>query len=194
MIKIEEVIVVEGKYDKNALRTITDAAIIETSGFGIFKDPLKLKLLRRLADYRGVIILTDSDSAGFAIRNYLKGALPEDKVKHAYIPDIAGKEKRKRVSGKEGKLGVEGMNREALEKALKKAGVLLGSGKGSGAERQMITKADLFAAGLSGRAGSASARALLLKKLDLPEHLSSNALLDVLNIIMSREEFYAGFR
>ncbi|MCL1828616.1 MAG: DUF4093 domain-containing protein [Oscillospiraceae bacterium] len=193
MLKINEVVVVEGKYDKSVLSSLVDAVVIETSGFGIFTDPQKLKLLRRLAAERGVIILTDSDAGGFAIRNYLKGALPEDKIKHAYIPEIYGKEKRKHVFGKEGKLGVEGMPPEILTRALKNAGALITELPETVGKSEKITKTDLFDAGLSGRAGSASKRAALLRELDLPQGLSTNAMLGVLNVIMSKAEFFTRF-
>ena len=189
MIRIREVIVVEGRYDRNALSQVVDAVILETSGFGIFNDREKLSLLRRIADERGLIILTDSDGAGFVIRRYLKGALDPAKVKHAYIPDITGKEKRKSSPSKEGKLGVEGMRPEVLLDALRRAGATFCDE--AAPQKEPITKADLYAAGLSGGANSAEKRKALLKKLDLPEKLSSNALLDVLNVLWGRETFLA---
>lgn len=189
MISVKEVIVVEGRYDKNTLAQAVDAVIIEIGGFAVFSDAQKLKLLRRMAEAQGLIILTDSDGAGFVIRNYLKGALPRDKVKHAYIPDVYGREKRKSSPSKEGKLGVEGMRPEILKDALERAGATIGEAP-LGERRAMIKKSDLFSAGLSGGDGSAAARSRLLKKLDLPERLSANALLDVLNVIMTREEFF----
>ena len=124
MIRIREAIIVEGRYDKNTLAQIVDAPILETSGFGIFHDSQRLALLRRLAETRGIIVLTDSDGAGFVIRNYLRGAIDPAQVKHAYIPDVAGKERRKRTASKEGKLGVEGMRPEVLLEALRCAGDL----------------------------------------------------------------------
>lgn len=193
MIKIKEAIIVEGKYDKNTLSASVDAVIIETSGFGIYTDPQKLKLLRRMADHCGVVIMTDSDGAGFAIRNYLKSVLPENKVKHAYIPEIFGKERRKNISGKEGKLGVEGMSPGVLAQALENAGVSLTAVPERKTGDEKITKGDFFAAGLSGREGSALRRAELLNKLDLPNRLSAGALIDVLNVIMTREEFFERF-
>ncbi len=190
MLHIKEAIVVEGRYDKNTLAQIVDTVIIETSGFGIFKDGERMALLRRLAEARGLIVLTDSDGAGFVIRNHLKGAIPTDQVKHAYIPDLYGKEKRKRTCGKEGKLGVEGMRPDVLETALRRAGATFLTGVGSAQERgRPITKADLFAAGLSGGPDAAARRAALLKALDLPGHMSANALLTVLNALYSYEEF-----
>ena len=191
MIKIKQAIVVEGKYDKNTLRQIVDAPIFTTDGFGIMNNRSQLELLRNIAKKRGLIILTDSDGAGFVIRNYLKGALPKDCVYHAYIPDIYGKERRKAAPGKEGKLGVEGMNPAIIEKALLEAGVE--PDESGHTQSQPICKADLFALGLSGRADSKERRRQLLKQLRLPEHMSPNALLDVLNILYSREDFLREF-
>ena len=183
MIRIREAIIVEGRYDKNTLAQIVDAPILETSGFGIFHDSQRLALLRRLAETRGIIVLTDSDG-----RNYLRGAIDPSQVKHAYIPDIAGKERRKRTASKEGKLGVEGMRPDVLLEALRRAGATV-EGEETPAAGARITKADLYAAGLTGGADSKAARQRLLAKLDLPEHLSTNALLEVLNALMTREEF-----
>jgi ribonuclease M5 len=188
MLRIKEAIVVEGRYDKNTLSQIVDTVILETSGFGIFKDKEKLALLRRIGEKQGLILLTDSDGAGFVIRNYLKGALPQDQVKHAYIPDRYGKEKRKRAPGKEGKLGVEGMPPAVLEEALRRAGATFLDQAGDQPPRQALTKADLFALGLSGGEGSKEKRQKLLKKLGLPEHLSPNAMLPVLGALYTREE------
>ncbi len=188
MIRIREAIIVEGRYDKNTLAQIVDAPILETSGFGIFHDRQRLALLRRLAETRGIIVLTDSDGAGFVIRNYLRGAIDLSQVKHAYIPDIAGKERRKRTASKEGKLGVEGMRPDVLLEALRRAGATI-EGEETMAAGARITKADLYAAGLTGGADSKAARQRLLAQLDLPEHLSTNALLEVLNALMTREEF-----
>ena len=187
MIRIREAIIVEGRYDKNTLAQIVDAPILETSGFGIFHDRQRLALLRRLAETRGIIVLTDSDGAGFVIRNYLRGAIDPSQVKHAYIPDVAGKERRKRTASKEGKLGVEGMRPDVLL-ALRRAGATI-EGEETVAAGARITKADLYAAGLTGGADSKAARQRLLAQLDLPEHLSTNALLEVLNAFMTREEF-----
>lgn len=187
MIHVDEVIVVEGRYDKNTLSQIVDATIVETSGFGIFSDMEKLALLRKLANERGLVVLTDSDGAGFVIRNFLKGAIDPAKVKHAYIPDVPGKERRKEHASKEGKLGVEGMRPEVLLAALRRAGVAVSETK---PREDPITKADLYALGLSGGADSAERRALLLKKLGLPERLTPNALLDVLNVLYAREAFF----
>ena len=193
MHKIKEVIVVEGRYDKNTLSQIVDTVIIETGGFGVFSDKEKLELLRRMAEKRGLIILTDGDSAGFVIRNYLKGALSKEHVKHAYIPDIQGREKRKSSPSKEGKLGVEGMKPDVIITALKRAGATF-EDTGMSVSSGGITKADMYLAGLTGTQGSAAKRQALIKKLDLPEKLSPNALLDVLNVLMSRDEFIAAFR
>ena len=185
---IREVILVEGKYDKNALSQVVDATIVTTDGFGVFKDRQRLSFFRRLAAERGLILLTDSDGAGFVIRNHLKGALPKEKVKQAYIPDVAGKERRKRRPGKEGKLGVEGMDPATLLAVLRRCGATFEEEAREPAAGQAITKADLFALGLSGGSGSAERRKALTKALDLPEYLSPNALLDVLNLLTTREE------
>ncbi|MDE6108541.1 MAG: DUF4093 domain-containing protein [Oscillospiraceae bacterium] len=188
MLRIKEAIVVEGRYDKNTLSQVVDAIILETAGFGIFKDEERLHLLRRLAAERGLIVLTDSDGAGFVIRNYLKGAVDPSLVKHAYIPDRPGKEKRKRKPGKEGKLGVEGLSSQVLLEALRQGGAtFLDETEGEKPTRRPVTKADLFAAGLSGTPDAAEHRAELLKKLDLPERLSPNAMLEVLNALYGYE-------
>lgn len=188
MIKVSEVIIVEGRYDKNTLSQIIDGTIIETEGFGIFSDKQKLALFRKLAETRGLIVLTDSDGAGFVIRNFLKGAIDTKFIKHAYIPEIAGKEKRKSAPSKEGTLGVEGMSREVIETALKNAGVAFNVADGE-KHPEAITKLDLFEAGLSGGKDSNQKRQALLRKLNLPSKLSPNAMLDVLNVLMTREEF-----
>lgn len=187
---IREVIVVEGRYDKNALSQVVDATIITLGGFAVFNDREKLAFLRRLAEQRGLIVLTDSDGAGFVIRNYLKGALPRDRVKQAYIPDIPGKERRKRTPGKEGKLGVEGMRPAVLLEALRRAGATFADEETVGERRKdPITKADLFALGLTGGTDSAAKRRALLKRMDLPEHLTPNGMLEALNLLYGREEF-----
>lgn len=188
MQSVKEVIVVEGRYDKNTLRQVVDAVVIETSGFGIFNDAQKQKLLRRMAEARGLIVLTDPDGAGFVIRNFIKSCVPPERLKQAYVPDIRGKEKRKARPSREGKLGVEGMRAEILTEALRRAGATFEDAQSPRAG-QMITKADLYRLGLSGRENSARKRAELIRELDLPEHLSADALLDVLNATMSREEF-----
>ena len=187
MEKINEVIVVEGRYDKNALSQIVDAVIIETGGFAVFNNKQKQKLLRKMAEERGLIVLTDSDGAGFVIRNFIRGCVEPKYVKHAYIPDIAGKERRKKTGSKEGTLGVEGMRPEVLLNALRQAGASF-SDRADGKEK--ITKVDMFRLGLSGGTDSSRKRAELIQKLDLPAKLSADALLDILNAIMSREEFY----
>ncbi len=186
MVRIREAILVEGRYDKNTLSQIVDATILETSGFGIFKDRQRMKLLRQIAEKRGLIVFTDSDGAGFVIRNHIKSAIPAKFLKHAYIPDIPGKERRKSAPGKEGKLGVEGMTPAVILAALRKAGATL---EGEQAEpRGTITKQDLVDLGLSGGPDAAAKRLALLKKLDLPEHMSANALLQALNSLYSLEE------
>lgn len=190
MLKIKEAIVVEGRYDKNTLSQVVDATILETKGFGIFKDKAQLRLLRRAAQARGLIVLTDSDGAGFVIRNYLRGVLPPERVKHAYIPDVPGKERRKAAPGKEGKLGVEGMSPELLLEALRRAGATV-EGETAAPTRGRITKADLVELGLSGGVGSGEKRLTLLKKLGLPEHMSPNAMLQALNLLYTREELEA---
>lgn len=191
MYRVREVIVVEGRYDKNTLSQIVDATIIETAGFGIFNNAQKQKLLRTMAEARGLIVLTDSDRAGFVIRNFIKGCVDPKLVKHAYIPDVAGKERRKAAPSKEGKLGVEGMRPQVLLDALIRAGATIDGADALDTHGGRITKADMFARGLSGGTGSREKRAALIKKLDLPEKLTADALLDVLNATMSREGFYA---
>ena len=188
MLRVNEVIVVEGRYDKNSLSQVVDATIIETSGFGIFNDKQKQKLLRTMAEAKGLVVLTDSDGAGFVIRNFIKSCVDPKLVKHAYIPDVYGKERRKDKASKEGKLGVEGMKPEILLECLVRAGVAVNDSENS-LERQPISKADMYAKGLSGKAGSKELRLKLIKQLDLPEHISADALLDILNATMSREEF-----
>lgn len=187
-LRIRQAIVVEGKYDQNALRQLVDTAIFTTNGFTGMKDPALLRLLRQAAETTGLIILTDSDGAGFLIRNTLKSALPAEGVLHAYIPDIPGKERRKRKAGKEGKLGVEGMTPEILLQALRRSGATF-AGEAAPSAAVPITKADLLDRGLIGP-GSTQKRQQLLKNLELPEHLTPNALLETLNLLMSREEFY----
>jgi ribonuclease M5 len=190
MMRIKEVIVVEGRYDKNTVSQAVDATIIEVSGFKIFSDDEKIALLRTLADKRGLIILTDSDRAGFFIRGRLKGMLEGVNVKHAYIPDILGRERRKSRSSKEGKLGVEGMSIDVIISALKQAGAKFENDHKSIITTNLISKADLFEAGLSGSPNSANKRREFLKRLNLPERLSTNALLDVLNALYTRDEFF----
>lgn len=192
MMRIQEVIVVEGRYDKAALSQVVDTVIIETEGFGIFSGREKLALLRRLAQAKGLVVLTDGDGGGFVIRNFLKGAIDPALVKHAYVPDVYGKERRKKAPSKEGKLGVEGMSREILEQALRRAGAtILDETQKAEEKSSPITKAELYALGFSGRSDSAARRAILLKALGLPERMTANAMLEALNILSSREEIEA---
>ena len=186
MVKIKEAIVVEGRYDKNTLSQIVDAPIFETRGFGIFKDKAQMALLRQVAQRRGLIVFTDADGAGFVIRNHLKSAIPAQYLKHAYTPDIFGKERRKSAPGKEGKLGVEGMRPEIILDALRKAGATF-EGENSAPVHQ-ITKQDLMELGLSGSADASAKRLALLKKLDLPQHMSANAMLQALNLLYDIQE------
>ena len=187
--RVKEVIVVEGRYDKNALSQVVEATILETGGFGIFKDREKAALLRRLGAERGIIVLTDSDGAGFVIRNHLKSILPPRQLKQAYIPDVPGKERRKRTPGKEGKLGVEGMSPQVLLTALERCGATFLGEEGEAREdRRPITKADLLDLGLVG-AGSRARREALLQKLRLPQHMTPNAMLEALNLLYTRGEF-----
>ena len=189
MVKIREAIVVEGRYDKNTLSQVVDAPIFETNGFGIRKDKAQMDLLRRVAEQRGLIVFTDSDGAGFVIRNFLKGAIPEKYLKHAYIPDVYGKEKRKSTPGKEGKLGVEGLSPEILLDSLRRAGATIEGENSPG--NKGITKQDLMARGLSGGANASEKRLALLKKLGLPQRMSANAMLQALNLLCSLEELDA---
>ena len=186
MVKIKEAIVVEGRYDKNTLSQIVDAPILETSGFGIFKDKAQMRLLCNVARKRGLIVFTDSDGAGFVIRNHIKSAIPGKFLKHAYIPDIYGKERRKSAPGKEGKLGVEGMTKEVILESLRRAGATIEGEEAP--ETRQITKQDLMELGLSGTPEASANRLKLLKKLNLPEHMSPNAMLQALNLLYSLEE------
>ena len=186
MIKIKEAIVVEGRYDKNTLSQIVDAPILETSGFGIFKDKEQKALLRRVAQVRGLIVFTDADGAGFVIRNHIKSAIPAQYLKHAYTPDVFGKERRKARGGKEGKLGVEGMTKDVILESLRRAGATF-EGEETSALRQEITKADLMDLGLYGP-GSAENRAVLIRKLGFPEKMSTNAFLQAVNLLYTFEE------
>ena len=189
MVKIKEAIVVEGRYDKNTLSQIVDATILETKGFGLFKDKQQLALLRQIAQKRRLIVFTDSDGAGFVIRNHIKSAIDGKYLKHAYIPDIPGKERRKAAPGKEGKLGVEGMTPEIILDALRRAGATI---EGESAQPvRNITKQDFMALGLSGGPNSSALRLALLKKLDMPEHMSANAMLQALNLLYTPEELEA---
>ncbi len=186
MVKIKEAIVVEGRYDKNTLSQIVDAPILETNGFGIFKDKAQMALLRAVAEKRGLIVFTDADGAGFVIRNHIKSAIPAGYLKHAYTPDILGKERRKAAPGKEGKLGVEGMSREIILDALRAAGATI---EGEEAARKTgITKQDMMALGLSGGSNASEKRLALMKHLGLPQHMSANALLQALNLLYTPDE------
>ena len=187
-LRIREAVVVEGRYDKAALAGVVDTLILETAGFGVFKDGERLAFLRRLAAERGLIVLTDSDGAGFVIRNFLKGAIPKEQVKHAYIPDVRGKERRKRAPGREGKLGVEGMSPEVLRNAVLRAGATVLDAGAPLRPCGDLTPADLYALGLSGTPDAAARRAELLRRLDLPQHMSAKALLTVLNALYTPEE------
>lgn len=186
MVKIKEAIVVEGRYDKNTLAQIVDAPIFETNGFGIFKDKAQMALLRQVAQRRGLIVFTDADGAGFLIRNHIKSAVPAQYLKHAYTPDIFGKERRKNTPGKEGKLGVEGMRPEIIIASLRACGATFIGEELSTAG--CITKQDMAELGLSGGQNAAQKRLALLRKLNLPEHMSSNAMLQALNMLYSLEE------
>lgn len=190
MVNIKEAIVVEGRYDKNTLSQIINAPILETNGFGIFKNKQQMKLLQRIAESRGLIVFTDSDGAGFVIRNHIKSIIPGKYLKHAYIPDIPGKERRKAAPGKEGKLGVEGMTPEIILQSLRRAGATF-EGEEDAMPRQNITKQDLMELGLSGGPDSSAKRLALLKKLDMPEHMSTNSMLQALNLLYSLDELKA---
>ena len=187
MIKIDKVIIVEGRYDKIKLSSMIDGIIIETEGFGIFKDKDKQKLIRKLAETKGIAILTDSDSAGFVIRNFITSIVPNEYITNVYIPDIYGKEKRKDSPSKEGKLGVEGVSAEILKEAFKKAGI--GVSQSETSERKKITLNDFFDDGLTGDTQSKRKRTVLLKKLDLPERMSTKARLDILNTFITYDEY-----
>lgn len=187
MIKIDKVIIVEGRYDKIKLSSMIDGIIIETEGFGIFKDRDKQKLIRKLAETKGIAILTDSDSAGFVIRNFITSIVPKEYITNVYIPDIYGKEKRKDSPSKEGKLGVEGISAEILKEAFKKAGI--GVSQSETNERKKITLNDFFDDGLTGDTQSKRKRTDLLKKLDLPERMSTKAMLDILNTFITYDEY-----
>lgn len=186
MVRIQEAILVEGRYDKNTLSQIVDAPILETSGFGIFKNKEQMALLRRVAESRGLIVFTDSDGAGFVIRNHIKSAIPAKYLKHAYIPDIPGKERRKAAPGKEGKLGVEGMTPEVILESLRRAGATFEDNTQK--IRGNISKQDMAALGLSGGSDSSLLRLRLAEKLDFPARMSANALLQALNLLYTLEE------
>lgn len=190
MIRVREAVIVEGRCDKAKLASILEGTVLETGGFQIFKDREKMELIRRLARERGVIVLTDSDGAGFLIRSRLSQCLPPEQVKHAYTPDIFGKERRKAKPSKEGKLGVEGMPPDVLLDCLRRAGATLEEGVEAeqAPKPEPLTKGDLYAFGLSGRPDSGERRKKLQRRLGLPERLSANGLLQVLNALYSREE------
>ena len=187
MLKTDRIIIVEGKYDKIKLSSIIDAVIIETDGFGIFKDKQKQKLLRMLADNKGLVILTDSDSAGFTIRNFICGFVPKEKIINAYIPDVFGKERRKDTPSKEGKLGVEGVSSSLIKEALEKAGVLCSEDNLS--EKRVVTKTDFYLDGLTGGNDSKEKRLALLNYLSLPERMTTNALIEIINSFMTYEDY-----
>lgn len=187
MISIKEAVIVEGRYDKIKLSEVIDTPVIETGGFRIFKDKEKQNLIRKIAGERGILVLTDSDSAGFVIRNFLKGNVPEENIKHAYIPQLKGKEKRKSEGSKEGLLGVEGVSAEIIADAVRKSGATI-LGEDNEIKKSGITKQDLYELGLTGRENSAVLREELLKKLELPTYLSTNAMLSALNCLYSLEE------
>ena len=189
MIRIHEAIVVEGRYDRNTLSQIIDAPIFETAGFGIFKNTEQMALLRRVAEARGLIVFTDADGAGLVIRNHLKSVIPAQFLKHAYTPDIFGKERRKTTAGKEGKLGVEGMSREIILEALRRAGATFDDTPCPASKQ--LTKQDMVALGLSGGANSSALRISLQKRLGFPTNMSANALLQALNLLYTMEELTA---
>ena len=188
MIKIREAVVVEGRYDKHTISQVVDAPILMTNGFGIMKDKAQLELLRQVAQRRGLIIFTDADGAGFVIRNFLKGVIPGQYLKHAYIPDIYGKERRKNAPGKEGKLGVEGMPKDVIVDCLSRAGATI-EGETSQPLAGQITKQDFALLGLSGGAYSSYKRKQLRKATQMPEHMSCNAMLQAVNLLYTKEEF-----
>ncbi len=189
MYRVSEVIIVEGRYDKNTLSQIVDATVIETGGFGIFNDPEKRAMLKALAEKRGIIILTDPDGAGFIIRNRIKGFIDNKYIKNAYVPDVYGKEKRKSKASGEGKLGVEGMSGEVIIEALRRCGATM-SDADTASPKSTITKADMYALGLTGKPGSAEKRDRLKAKLSLPHHLSTDSLLEVLNVLVTKDELH----
>lgn len=186
MIKLKEAVIVEGRYDKIKLKNLIDAPIIETNGFRIFNDKERRDMIRQIADRRGILIMTDSDGAGLVIRNFLNGAVDKAKIKHCYIPQLEGKEKRKEQKSKEGFLGVEGVPDDVIIEAIRKSGAtVIGE---EAVQTNEITKADLFTLGLTGTANSAQKRKKLLKKLNMPDYLSTNAMLTALNCLYSLEE------
>ena len=187
MLKIKEAIIVEGRYDKIKLKNLVDTAIIETNGFRVFSDKEKQSLIRRIADTRGILVFTDSDSAGFVIRNFLRGTVDKSKIKHCYIPQINGKEKRKAHTSKEGFLGVEGVSDKVIIEAIRKSGAtIIGEEQENAGED--VTKADLYRLGLTGRENSEKLRKALLKHLGMPSYLTANAMLSAINCLYSLEE------
>lgn len=185
MLKIKEAVIVEGRYDKLKLSNLLDTLIVETNGFGIYKNKEKLAFIRKLARERGIIILTDSDHSGFQIRNYLSSGIPKEQVKHLYIPDVLGKEKRKDKPSKEGKLGVEGIDDATLMEIFKSNGIRADKVE----KNDPVTNFDLYDLGFSGTDGAKQKKKKLLKALDLPEFLSTNSLLSYINSSMTRQEF-----
>ena len=189
MIRIKEAIIVEGRYDKNKLAQIFDTLVLETAGFGVFNDREKRILFKRICEEKGIVILTDSDGAGFVIRNHLKGILPKEKVMHAYIPQISGKEKRKAQASKEGFLGVEGIDDSVIIDAVKRAGATFLDGESTAIEMKQISKVDFYEDGLSGGGNSAALRQAVLKCCNLPTHMTANAMLDAFNILYGYDEY-----
>ena len=187
MLKLKQAVIVEGRYDKARLSTLLDATILTTDGFGIFRDREKLALIRRLAAQSGIILLTDSDAAGFKIRSHIRSAVRDGKIVNVYIPDVYGKERRKAAPSKEGKLGVEGLSQEVLEEAFRKAGVGVSCAE---KPRDPITKADFFVWGLSGSDGASLRREAVKQKLGFPERMSAGALLAAVNVLYHKDEFY----
>lgn len=187
MLKIKEAIIVEGRYDKIKLKNLVDTTIIETNGFRVFSDKEKQTLIRKIAQTRGILVFTDSDSAGFVIRNFLRGAVDKSKIKHCYIPQINGKEKRKAHGSKEGFLGVEGVSDEVIIDAIRKSGATI-IGEESQAQSGEITKSDLYRLGLTGRENSEKLRKALLKNLGIPSYLTTNAMLSAINCLYSLDE------
>ncbi len=187
---IKEAIIVEGKYDKIKLKNIIASPIIQTNGFRIFKDKEKVNMIRKAAENKGLLIMTDSDSAGFVIRNFLKGIVPKEKIKNCYIPEILGKEKRKSEFSKEGKLGVEGIDENILLDAIHRSGAVIIGENENDAIQQQIEKIDFYNLGLTGREDSAKKRTSILKALDLPTYITTNAMIETVNYIFSKKEFY----
>ena len=186
MLKLKEAVIVEGRYDKIKLSGIIDAPIIETNGFRVFSDKEKQSLIRQIAATRGILVFTDSDSAGFVIRNFLRGSIPTEQIRHAYIPQISGKEKRKSAPGKEGFLGVEGVTDEVIIEAVRRSGATIIGEKA--VMSPGVTKADLYSLGLTGTQNAAHLRQKLLQRLNMPTYLTTNAMLTAINCLYSLEE------